>query len=120
MALNQEFQGFCMPLKRSNSASAREQIRSSKKPVVVKFHSPNCGSCIEAGPKLQKAACPHRDDAEFLEVDVEQDSALADELKVTSIPFVAAFKGGKMVGKKVGGEETATYSKFIERILGGK
>lgn len=116
MATVSDFQGFCMPLKGSTSINARQAIRSGK-PVVVKFHSPSCGSCASAAPEIQKAACPYRDDAEFLEVNVDQDSELADELKIDSLPFVAAFKGGQLVSKKVGADGASAYEKFIQRLL---
>lgn len=118
MPIDPSFKGFCMPLRGASSSEARRQIKMSKKPVVVKFHSPGCPSCLEAAPEIQSAACPFRDDVEFLEVDVERDSELADELKVKSIPFVAAFKGGQLVSKKIGGSDSGSYSRWLKKIMG--
>jgi thioredoxin-like negative regulator of GroEL len=109
-----------MPFSGGSSSDVRQKIKASKKPVVVKFFSPNCGSCLEASPKIQQAACPYRDDVEFVEINIDQDPELADEFKVDAIPFVAAFNGGKLIKKKVGADTEEAYDRFIRRVLGGK
>ena len=117
MPLNPDFKGFCLPPRRVGSSQAKEII-SSGKPVVVKLYSPGCPSCTEAAPELQQASCPYRSDAEFLEIDIDQDEALAEELKVESIPFVAAFRNGELVDKKVGADKSEAYERFIKKLLG--
>lgn len=116
MPLNSEFSGFCLPLKGASSKDVRQAV-STGKPVVVKFHSPNCGSCAEAAPEIQKAACPHRADVEFLEVNLDQDSEMAEELGIKSIPYVAAYRDGQLVSKKVGAADSEEYGRFIQRAL---
>jgi len=106
-----------MPPRRVNTSQAKQIIKSGK-PVVVKLFSPGCPSCSEASPEIQSASCPYKQEAEFLEIDIDQDGALADELKVTSIPFVAGFKGGQLVQKKVGADKSAAYEKWIKKLLG--
>lgn len=116
MPINPDFKGFCMPPRRVNTTRAKEIIKSGK-PVLVKLFSPDCPACVEASPEIQSASCPYRSDVEVLEIDVDQDEALADELKVKSIPFVAGFKGGQLVSKKAGADNSEAYEKFIQRLL---
>jgi thioredoxin-like negative regulator of GroEL len=108
-----------MPLKSSTSTEVKQKIKNGET-LVVKFYSPSCEACEEAAPEIQAAACPYRSDAEFLEVNVDDDPTLADELKVSSIPAVAAFKDGQLVRKKVGSEKSDAYETFIKRFLNSK
>lgn len=112
-----EFKGFCMPLRGASASDAHQTIKTSSKPVVVKFHSRSCPSCVEAEHKIQDAACPYRHDVEFIAVDVDQHPEIAEHFNIKNIPFVAGFKNGQMVGKKVGADESEGYGKFIERVI---
>jgi thioredoxin-like negative regulator of GroEL len=117
MEEKQGFTGFCMPLRGASATEARRAIKSSSKPVVVKFHSTACPSCVEASSSIQEAACPYRPDVEFLAVDVDQNPELAEQFNIKNIPFVAGFKNGQLLTKKVGADEPAEYGKFIERLI---
>lgn len=117
--VNPSFTGFCLPLRSGTSQEARAAIKSGKA-VVVKFHSPGCPSCREAAPEIQSAACPYRSEVEFVEINIDQDHELADEIKIKSIPFVAAYRGGQLVSRKVGAAKSEEYGRFLARLVKAK
>ena len=120
MALDPNFAGFCMAPRSAGGKEASQIIKNSKKPVLLMFHSPECGHCQEAKPVLQSVSCPYRDDVEVVSVNVDDAAELADEHKIESIPHIVSFKGGQKVEEQVGFDEKGgkeRFQKMFEKLL---
>eukprot|EP00927_Polykrikos_kofoidii_P045439 TRINITY_DN39422_c0_g1_i1.p1 TRINITY_DN39422_c0_g1~~TRINITY_DN39422_c0_g1_i1.p1 ORF type:complete len:323 (-),score=60.91 TRINITY_DN39422_c0_g1_i1:160-1128(-) len=74
-----------------------ELRRASDTLVVVAFSAVWCGPCARIKPEYRELA-EELDDIVFLEVDVDQNSTVADRLGISGVPTFAFFRKGEMLG----------------------
>jgi putative thioredoxin len=90
---------------------------SMKVPVIVDFWAPWCGPCKQLGPALEKAVHGARGGVRLVKIDVDQNQALAGQLRIQSIPAVYAFLQGQPVDGFVGAKSESEIKQFIDRLL---
>jgi thioredoxin 1 len=78
-----------------------EKVLKSDKPVIVDFWASWCGPC-QMMAKVIDAIAEERDDIAVAKVNVDEESALAQKYRVTSIPMIALFEGGVLKETSVG------------------
>ena len=67
------------------------ELANTDKPVVVDFWASWCGPCKMLGPVIEELS-QEMPEAVFAKVNVEDNSALAREHRVMSIPTIKIFK----------------------------
>jgi len=65
------------------------------------------------GPVLEELSREYNGAVNFVKVDVDQNSDLAQKYNVFSIPTLAIFKGGKAVSQKVGAASKESFKTMI-------
>ncbi len=79
-----------------------EEVMNSDKPVLLDFWAGWCGPCNMLSPIIDEVASEVDSKVKVGKVNIDEESELANQFKVMSIPTLALIKDGKVVEKKVG------------------
>lgn len=79
-----------------------EEVLRSELPVLVDFWAPWCSPCHMVAPVVEQIAREYGGKLKVGKLNVDEAQSTATEYGVVSIPTLAIFKGGKVVGRLVG------------------
>nr|ACZ37068.1 thioredoxin h4 [Medicago truncatula] len=86
------------------------ELKDSPRLVVIDFSATWCGPCKMMEPILQAMANEFTD-VEFIKIDVDELSDVAQEFKVQAMPTFLLLKNGKEVDKVVGAKKDELKNK---------
>lgn len=75
---------------------------SDTKPTLVDFWAPWCGPCLALAPILEEIAKDLGDSVGIYKVNIDEDTDLAQEHGVNSIPTILVYKNGALSETIVG------------------
>ena len=97
--------------------SAYEAIESGK-PVVIDFWATWCGPCKAMSPVVEKLADEYQDRVIIGKYNVDEETELAGENRIMSIPTLLFFKNGKKTAIRMAGSQPeAALRARIEELL---
>jgi len=100
---------------------AADVIEASKKaPVIVDFWAPWCGPCKQLTPMLEKLVRQAGGLVRMVKINVDENQALAAQIRVQSIPTIYAFKDGQPVDGFVGAQPESQIKAFIAKLTGNE
>ncbi len=89
---------------------------SSKVPVLVDFWADWCAPCKQLRPILEAAVAAANGRVKLVTVDTEQNKALAEQLRIQSLPTVMVFKDGQPVDGFAGVVPESEIKALIDKV----
>src|SRR5262245_39873757 len=94
-------------------------IQTSREvPVIFDFWAPWCGPCKQLGPILEKVVTAAGGAVRLVKINIDENPALAQQLRIQSIPMVYAFHHGQPVDGFAGALPESQIKAFVERLAG--
>lgn len=87
-------------------------------PVIVDFWAPWCEPCKQLTPLLEKLTLAANGQVKLVKVNIDENQALAQQLRIQSVPTVFAFKDGKGVDAFQGALPESQLRAFFEKLVG--
>jgi putative thioredoxin len=91
---------------------------SRTQPVIVDFWAPWCGPCRQLTPAIEKVVTAAGGAVKLVKINIDENPAIAGQLRVQSIPTVYAFVDGQPVDAFQGALPESQIKAFIERLSG--
>jgi thioredoxin 1 len=93
------------------------EVLNSDVPVLVDFWATWCPPCKMLAPVLDRVAATYSGQVKIVKCDTDENSDLALQYGVSTIPNVMFFKGGQVVDQSVGYVSEAQLSQKIDNVL---
>lgn len=106
-------------IKDATTATFKSDVIDASKsvPVVVDFWAAWCGPCKQLTPLIEKIVRSHRGKVRLVKVNVDENQAVAAQLRVQSLPTVYAFRNGQPIDGFVGVQPESVIKAFVDRLV---
>jgi thioredoxin 1 len=91
-------------------------VLKSDVPVLVDFWAPWCGPCQAMGPIIEELAKDFEGKAKVGKLNVDENSKIAGDFSIMSIPALKIFKSGKVVKEFMGMQAKETLKSALESL----
>lgn len=106
-----------MPLVHVSDKNFKEEVLSSKLPVLVDFFAVWCGPCKAIAPVVEELAKEYEGKFKVCKLDVDEGPDTASSYGIMSVPTLMIFKNGSVVEQVVGALGKQQLKQKIEANL---
>jgi len=97
-----------------NADNFEAEVLNSDIPVLVDFWAGWCGPCKMLGPVVSQIAEMYEGKIKVAKIDVDENTALAMEYGIESIPAVKLFKSGEVAADSLGFKPLPQLKQWID------
>ncbi len=98
-------------------ATFEEEVLNSDIPVLVDFWAPWCGPCRMVAPVVDEIANEYEGRVKVVKVNTDENSKVATDFGIRSIPTLMIFKDGQKVDILVGAVPKTKIEATLEQFL---
>lgn len=98
-------------------ANFREEILESTGVALVDFWAPWCGPCRMLAPTIDELSKEYEGKVKIGKVNTDEDSQLASQYNIMSIPTMKIFKDGKLVDEITGALPKGAIKSRLDKWL---
>ncbi len=91
------------------------EVLKSELPTLIDFWAVWCGPCKQIAPMIDALAVQYAGKLKVGKLDVDHHQIYAQQLRVTSIPALFLFKGGKVVWTTVGAVQRSKLEAELQK-----
>ncbi len=98
-------------------SSFEEDVLKSETPVMVDYWAEWCGPCKMIAPVLDEIAADYTGRLTVTKINIDANPQTPQRYAVRGIPTLMIFKGGEVIGTKVGAASKQQLSAFIDSTI---
>lgn len=94
-----------------------KEVVQSPQPVLVDFWAPWCGPCRMLAPLVEELAKEYTGKVRVAKINTDEHPNAASRFRISAIPTLLFFKGGKVVEQLVGVHSKAEIKKTLDSLV---
>ncbi len=94
-----------------------KDVVQSPEPVLVDFWAPWCGPCRMLAPVIEELAKEYGGKIRVAKINTDEHPNAAARFKISAIPTLLFFKGGKVLEQLVGVHSKAEIKKTLDSLV---
>ena len=96
------------------SKNFESEVLKSKTPVVVDFWAVWCGPCRLFSPTVEEVSKDYAGKVKFVKLNTDENSDIAQEYNIMSIPTAMLFENGEAKAMSVGAVPKTEFKKWLD------
>jgi len=94
----------------------KSEVLDSSIPVVIDFWAPWCGPCRMLAPTIETLAREYGDRVKVGKMNTDENQDTPGSLRISAIPTVLVFEGGKEVDRLVGVNPETKFKAALAKL----